>query len=161
IDGVLQRGFVYSFTGKTGSGKTAIALLIAASVAPGRPIGAYNVEQGRALYFAGENDIDTRMRWIGMAEHLGFDAGGIGVHFIPGKFQISALMQKVRKEVEALGGVALVVVDTSAVFFEGRDANDNVQMGEHARRLRELAALPGQPCVLVLCHPVKNAADDN
>jgi len=32
-------------------------------------------------------------------------------------------------------------------------------MGGHARTLRTLTELPGQPCVLVLCHPIKNAAD--
>jgi hypothetical protein len=36
-----------------------------------------------------------------------------------------------------------------------------VQMGTHARRLRSLVNLPGEPCVLVACHPVKNAAPDN
>ena len=34
-------------------------------------------------------------------------------------------------------------------------------MGQHARRLRGLVNLPGGPCVLVPCHPVKNAAADN
>jgi len=160
IDGVLQRGFMYSFTGRTGSGKTAIALLIAASVALGRAIGPYAVERGRVLYLAGENDIDVRMRWIGLAEHLGFDSTRIDVHFTTGTFKISGLMETVRKEVNALGGVTLVVVDTSAVFFEGKDINDNTQQIEHLKRLRALTELPGSPCVLVLCHPVKNASDD-
>jgi len=57
--------------------------------------------------------------------------------------------------------VALVVVDTSAAYYEGDDENANVQMGIHARRLRALVGLPGEPCVLVACHPVKNATPDN
>ena len=32
IDGILQRGFIYSNTGSTGTGKTAIALRLLASV---------------------------------------------------------------------------------------------------------------------------------
>jgi hypothetical protein len=32
-------------------------------------------------------------------------------------------------------------------------------MGVHARKLRQLITLPGGPCVLVLCHPIKHAAD--
>src|SRR5258706_11414842 len=34
-------------------------------------------------------------------------------------------------------------------------------MGAHARRMRTLVTLPGKPCVLLACHPVKNAGDDN
>ena len=30
-------------------------------------------------------------------------------------------------------------------------------MGEHARMQRSLTKLPGNPCVLVLCHPIKHA----
>ena len=73
VDTVLQRRFFYSLTGKTGSGKTAVVLLIAASVALGSPIGKYEVAEGRVLYFAGENPDDVRMRWIAMARPMGFD----------------------------------------------------------------------------------------
>jgi hypothetical protein len=52
-------------------------------------------------------------------------------------------------------------VDTSAAFFEGDNENDNKQQGEHARRFRSLTTMPGGPCVLVACHPPKNAGDDN
>ena len=54
-----------------------------------------------------------------------------------------------------------MVVDTSAAYYEGDDENANVQMGAHARLLRRLVNLPGQPCVIVCCHPVKNATADN
>jgi AAA domain-containing protein len=161
IDGMLQRGFIYSFTGKTGSGKTAVALLIAASVSLGLPIGSYTVEKGRALYFAGENDIDVRMRWIAMADQMSFDIDAIETDFIPGPFKLSTLSERIKKEVEGRGGVSLVVIDTSAAFFEGDQANDNVQQGTHARRLRGLTKLAGSPCIIVATHPVKNAADDN
>jgi hypothetical protein len=54
-----------------------------------------------------------------------------------------------------------VIIDTSAAYFEGDEANNNVQQGAHARMLRTLIELPGGPCVLVNCHPVKNATSDN
>jgi len=59
--------------------------------------------------------------------------------------------------VNALGGVALVTIDTTAAYFEGDDENSNVQMGRYARGQRSLVELPGGPCVVALCHPVKNA----
>jgi hypothetical protein len=159
IDGLLQRRYLYSLTGRTGSGKTAIGLLMAAHIGLGKPIGKYEVDLGRVLYFAGENPDDIRMRWIAMSEQMGFDINTIPVHFIPGTFKISELIERIGREVEALGGVQLINVDTSAAFFEGDDDNHNVQQGEHARRLRSLIDLQGGPCVTVNCHPVKNASD--
>jgi hypothetical protein len=161
IDGVLQRRFLYSLTGKTGSGKTALALLFAACVALGRSIGNLEVAPGSVLYFCGENPDDCRMRWIALATEMDFDVATVPVSFIPGRFKISALRDRIHKEVEASGEVALVIVDTSAAYFEGQEVNSNTQQGEHARTLRGLVGLPGGPCVLVLCHPVKNAAPDN
>jgi AAA domain len=161
IDGLLQRRFLYSLTGRTGGGKTAISLLVSASVALGRPIGSYTVQPGRVLYLAGENPDDIRMRWIAMAQQMDFDIKTIDVHFIPGTFKISEMQDRISCEVETFGGVALVVVDTSAAFFEGEDENSNVQLGTHARNLRGLVNLPGGPCVIANCHPVKNAGEDN
>jgi hypothetical protein len=161
IDGVLQRRFIYSFTGKTGSGKTAVTLLKAAHVGLGRPIGKLEVAYGRVLYFAGENPDDVRMRWIALAQRMDFDVNTIPVYFIPHRFKISALRSRIEQEIQNIGEIALVIIDTSAAYFEGDDLNNNVQAGAHASRLRALKDLPGGPCVLVNCHPVKNAAADN
>ena len=62
---------------------------------------------------------------------------------------------------KSLGGVSLVIIDTTAAYFEGDDENNNVQAGKHARMQRSLVNLLGGPTVLALCHPVKNAQDDN
>jgi hypothetical protein len=161
IDGLLQRRFIYSLTGRTGGGKTALALLLAASVGTGKPIGDMTVEQGRVLYFAGENPDDVRMRWIAVAQQMDFDVNAIDVHFIPGVFKISELALRIAEQVETLGGMSLVVVDTAAAYFEGDDENSNAQQAAYGRRLRGLVTLAGGPCVIVLCHPVKNATDDN
>jgi hypothetical protein len=60
---------------------------------------------------------------------------------------------------DKLGGVDLIIVDTSAAYFLGQDENINPQIGAHARMLRKLTELPGGPCVLVLCHPIKYTSD--
>jgi predicted DNA-binding transcriptional regulator AlpA len=161
IDGMLQRRFCYSLTAPTGSGKTAILLLMSASVALGRAIGEYQVEKGRVLYLAGENPDDVRMRWLAMADSMQFDPAQIDVHFLPGVFKLSEISGRVRAEIETIGPVVMVVVDTSAAYFEGDLENDNVQMGAHARRMRSLVTLPGEPSVVVACHPVKNAGPEN
>ena len=138
LEGVLQRRFIYSFTGKTGSGKTAILLLVAAHVGLGKAIGDRQVEKGRVLYLAGENADDVRMRWIAMAQQLGFDLEDIDVYFIPGTFKISQMLKRIRTEIERIGEVSLIIVDTSAAYFEGDEENNNVQHLRHARLLRSL-----------------------
>ena len=161
IEGILQRRFCYSLTARTNTGKTSIVLLFAAHVALGRSIGDRNVERGTVLFLSGENPDDVRMRWIAMAEQIDFDIDKVDVCFIPGTFKISEMKSLIHAEVAALGEIAFVVVDTSAAYFEGEDENDNKQAGDHGRLLRSLTELPGGPCVLVACHPPKNAADDN
>src|ERR1043165_4047161 len=49
VDGIAQRGFLYSLTGATGSGKTAIALRLLACTALGRELGGRAVQQGPAV----------------------------------------------------------------------------------------------------------------
>jgi hypothetical protein len=54
--------------------------------------------------------------------------------------------------------VALVVVDTSTAYFHGEDENSNTDALEHAKWLRSFSnRIPGNPIVLVCCHPVKFA----
>lgn len=161
IDGIVQTGFLYSLTAPSGTGKTAILLKLASLTARGKPLGDREVRKGRVVYFAGENPADVTMRWIAEAHVSGFDGSTIDVHFIPGTFDIAGLFKEVDAAVEVLGGVDLIIVDTSAAYFLGSDENANAEMGKHARVLRTLTTLPGSPCVLVACHPTKNAVQDN
>ena len=162
IAGILQRRFIYSLTGATGAGKTAIMLSLASHVALGRNISPqHEVERGRVLYLAGENPVDVQMRWIAMAQQFDFEGQDVEVYFISGTFRISDMREHLESEIAAIGGVALVLIDTSTAFFEGEDENSNTQAGTHARMLRELTDLPGGPCVVVACHPPKSASDGN
>jgi hypothetical protein len=161
IEGVLLRGYCYSLTGRTNAGKTAVALTIAASVAERWNIGDHEVDDKcKVLVLAGENPTDVQARWLAMSEHMNFDADTIGVYFIPGVFKVSALQACVAEEVNQLGGVGLIVVDTSAAYFEGDDENQNVQAIAHAKMMRKFCEYEGRPTVLIGCHPTKNASDD-
>jgi hypothetical protein len=83
------------------------------------------------------------------------------LHFIDGVFDIKQMRAELQRLIQKVGGVNFVIVDTSAAYFLGQDENSNPQMGEHARMLRSLTALPGNPCVLVLCHPIKHATEQH
>jgi hypothetical protein len=161
LDGVSQKGYLYSTTAMTGTGKTAVLLLIAALTMLGKPLGDREVEKGRVVYFAGENPDDVRMRWIAMAHHMRFDPDCVDVHFIAGTFSVSEMYDRIKTDVEKIGGVDMIVVDTSAAYFHGDDENSNTQLGTHARNLRMLTTLPGKPVVYAACHPIKNADPSN
>lgn len=161
LDGVIQSGFLYALTGMTGAGKTAVALLLAACVALGVPFAGRETKRGRVFYFAGENPDDVKMRWIGLCAELDLQPDEVDVHFVAGVFSLEEFTGYLAEKAEALGGVSLVIVDTTAAYFLGEDENSNTQMGSYARLLRSLTRLNGGPTVLTASHPVKNASADN
>lgn len=161
LDGIAQAGFLYALTAGTGTGKTAVLLALTASTALGASLCGREVRKGRVVYFAGENPDDVRMRWLAMAHHGGFDPADMDVHFIAGTFSIPAAVARIGLDVERLGGADMIVVDTSAAYFQGEDENGNTALGKHARDLRALTELPGKPAVFVACHPTKNPDPTN
>ena len=158
IDGWLQRRFVYSITGMTGHGKTTVMLFIAICAALGIKIDGREVEKCRVLFFAGENPDDIRMRWIKLCEEIEKDPADVDVFFLPGTPPISN--EEIRKRIDAEaaqhGPFGLLIIDTSAAYFQGDEENSNTQLGNHARMMRSFVGLPGRPTVVVTCHPTKN-----
>jgi hypothetical protein len=67
-----------------------------------------------------------------------------------------------RQQIAALAvPLSLIIPDSAAAFFPGDAENDNVQFGQYARILRTLTTCPGNPAVVALSHPIKNAGRDN
>jgi hypothetical protein len=162
IDGLVQRRYLYSLTANTGHGKTAVALLLTLLKTLGRKLADREIDAGHVLYFAGENPDDVRARWIALCERFGVDPNKLNVHFLPGTGKLSDIAPRIEQEVRELGcDISFVVIDTSIAYFDGDEENNNVQAVSHARRMRTLLQLPGGPCVVVLCHPIKNAQKDN
>jgi hypothetical protein len=161
VKGIIQRSYLYSLTARTGHGKTAVSMFSSYAIALGKPIRDREVQQGAVLILAGENPDDIRARFLVLAEAFQFDPRNVPIHFLPGVVDIALQMHRIRAEAERIGPLAFVNVDTAAAYYKGDDANSNAQMGEYARLLRQLTALPGKPAVLVNCHPVKNASREN
>jgi predicted transcriptional regulator len=153
---IFQRGYVYAITGLTGHGKTAIALLLALGIVDGGQWGGEQCKTSDIIYFAGENPDDVRNRWIAMT-------GGdkrFRVHFVEGtQVSLREDIDLIKAEVERLGiAPSGVIIDTKSAFFEGDAENDNVQSQNQAADLRELTTLPGNPMIIVLCHPRGNVS---
>jgi hypothetical protein len=159
---IFQRRYLYSITAQTDTGKTTVALRFAAHVATGIAIDDnVTCKKGTVLYFCGENPDDVRTRWLGLTRDMGIDPVTTDVHFVSGAMHLSKVADRITQEVtDKKLEPALVVVDTSAAYFETDNESDPIQALQHAKRMRSLTLLPGGPCVLALCHPTKNAKDD-
>jgi hypothetical protein len=93
---------------------------------------------------------------------MGVEPHEADVHFMAGTGKLSEIATRVEQEVKELGReVSLVIIDTSIAYFEGDDENSNVQAVRHAKQMRNLITLPGGPCVITLCHPVKKASRED
>jgi hypothetical protein len=160
VDDIIQRGRLLSLTAKTGHGKTAIATSLMFSFAHGVPFGGRPVEQGKVLFLAGENPDDVRARFLVCSDVYGLSINE-NIHVVPGIFDIEQQQEIIKRQVDSIGDLTAVIIDTSAAYFMGTEENDNVQMIHHAHVLRNLSELPGKPAIIVPCHPVKNASKDN
>ena len=162
VDGIVQRGRLYACTSPTGHGKTAIWLFNACMIHNGRLIGQLEVCKGNALILAGENPEDLKARMHGMIRAYGLSLDQMP-YILPGNFPLTEdEADALRREIAGLDvPLALIVGDTASSFFPGDDENDNVQAGHYARTLRTFTECRGAPAVVVLSHPVKNAARGN
>lgn len=162
VDGVIPRGRLLSLTGLTGHAKTAVATAIQLPVAASRHFAGREVEGGTVLVLCGENPEDYAMRLLATAQHGRFTQADMNrILVVPEVFSLDERCLDIDAIGEMHGPFALVVVDTSAAYNMGSDENDNLQARRHAAMFRELCTLPGNPTVLVLCHPTKGATRDN
>jgi hypothetical protein len=99
------------------------------------------------------------MRVIGIDSKRIDDPTSDNISFIPQVFDIEKTFPSLEADAKANGEIALIIIDTSAAYFPGNEELSNTQMGAYARSLRRLTTLPGGPCVLVLCHPIKHVQE--
>jgi hypothetical protein len=161
VDGVIQRGRLYTLTAPTGSGKTAVMLYAATSVSMGQMFYDRETEPGDVLFMAGENPDDVRARMIATMEFHGIDPASCRVHFIAGTFSLRADMARLAEEAAKVPNLMLVVVDTFAAYFDGDDENSNAQALDFARIVRRITEFPSKPAVVMPAHPVKGAGKTN
>jgi hypothetical protein len=164
IEPFVRSGSIYTVTARTGAGKTGLLTTTALAVATGRKdIIGCEVTKGRVAYVAAENPDDLRMRIMVAAWQFNIDLAEISENLLimDRRCKPEELLIRLKSEQSRGGPFTLIMIDTLAAFFDGNDANDNVQTGEFMRRLRPLTLIDGHPSVLVAAHPVKNASEDN
>lgn len=162
VDGVIQRSYLYGLTAPTNHGKTALAAILAVSVAIGKPFATKECERGHVLYLAGENPEDFKLRLRGACQAMAVDMGEIAgnITVLPATGSLTDFILAI-KEFSQHTPISLIIIDTAAAYFSYGDENANVDNRLHAQDMRMLIGCAGSPAVLALCHPVKNAAEEN
>jgi hypothetical protein len=160
IDGVLETKGMTVMYGRSGAGKTTVAVDLACRVASGLPWRSFHVAQGPVIYVAAENAESTnrhiwgwRHRW--KPEQLPLAIMQSTFTLNPKGVKELAELIKVVQE-QAGQGVRLVVLDTLARTMEG-DENLAVDMNPYVDGVDELKAIINGH-VLVIHHTGKDLA---
>ena len=159
IDGILQRGMVYTLTGYTGHSKSSLTLYMAMCIALGKSFGGRDVEQGAVLFLAGENPDNLRTQWIALCHEHEVDPENPHVYWHEGRFDLAKAGDALRSEAAKISNLRFVAADTLQAFFIGDNDNDNVAMRDAAMAFRDLTSLDGLPTVLIPAHPAGKVAD--
>ena len=160
IDGILQRGFLYTVTGATGHGKTTVCLEMAQAISSGTFFGEAEVmDKGSVAFLAGENPDNVRIQAFANCLQRGIKPQDSNILVHPGRFDIEGNLTELLNDLAQISDLRLVIIDTAQAFFQGDNENDNNQMVKFAEGFRPLCELPQRPSVLILAHPSGKTAD--
>ena len=159
IKGVIPRADVIVLFGASGSGKSFVALDMAAAIARGEDWRGHKAKKGRVLIIAAEGGGGVGKRLKAYAQHHGLDLSGIDIGIIVAapNFLHKEESFEVVAAVKASGGVDLIIADTFAQVTPGANENAGEDMGlamGNAKALREATGAP----VLLIHHAGKDAA---
>ena len=159
LDPIIVRGQVVATTGLPNVGKSAIAVPLALCATGLLRLPGLEADPCRVLYLIGENDANLAVQLIAACEHWSIapDALNGRLWVVPQRFGLGTMVGEIAALAELVGGFGLVAVDTRVAYSESLDENDNAQAAEDARALRDLSRVEGEPAVIALCHPPKNA----
>ncbi len=166
IDGLIETESVGAIFGKPGSGKSFIALDMAASIASGTPYHGRDVLQGVVIYIAGEGHNGLKRRLMAWERHHGVSLANAPLHF--SKRATNLLDQEAADGViAATDAVAqaegkpprLVIVDTVARNFGGGDENSTRDMSAFVAGVDSIKGrFPG--CSVLLVHHTGHGEGD-
>ena len=153
LEDILVRGYEYTLTAKNNHGKTTLMALFIKAITEGEKFGNLRTVKGRVLLLSGENSADTMLKLVA----LRVDMTMVDIVNLPYDLK-SMLEQQLRQATSEYVGVFL---DSNQSYFGEGDLNNNVDMLLHFQAARKLTGLKGNPFVLILAHPTKNATEDS
>lgn len=145
VEGVLERASMAVVYGASNSGKTFLAIEMAASVCRGREFLGCNAAGGLVLYCATEAAVSVQRRLRGYQRHHGVRVPGLAIvqspiNLFDGDADVTAVIALVEQiEQEHGEKVVLIIGDTLARISAGANENTGVDMGiviKHADAIR-------------------------
>ena len=158
IKGVLPQAELGILFGASGSGKTFVALDIAFAVSMGLPWRGRRVKKGKVVIIAAEGGSGIKRRGKAYTSYHGIDlrdAHNLHVIKAAPNFLDGEDIAEVIAQIEALGDVSLIIVDTLAQVTPGANENTSEDMGRALANLRLLHAM-SKAMVLAVHHAGKD-----
>jgi hypothetical protein len=159
IKGVLPQAELVVMYGASGSGKSFMALDMAAAIARGVPWRGCKVRKGRVAYIAAEGAGGFRKRLVAYAQHNQVDLSTVDIgviHAAPNMMEKTDAVD-VAKAVKAWGGADLIIVDTFAQVMPGANENAGEDVGKaltHCKRIHEVTGA----MIILIHHAGKDAS---
>jgi len=145
VRGVLPQRSIALAWGASQSGKTFAALDLAIAIARGERWNDRRTNAGGVVYVAGEGHLKHRLaavmkhRDLEAADFARFRVVASTVNLLDPVADLEPLLAELRAAREALGGLALVVLDTLNAMMPGGDENASDDMGRMIAAAREIA----------------------
>lgn len=158
VQNLLVQGYLYTLTAKANHGKTTLATRLAGAVTKGELFGSLRTKQGKVLWLSGENAYDTDLKFKAAIERNFADMTEVEV--LPMAINLAEEIDKLLRSASH-HIYTLVVVDSLQAYAGGADLITNDQALNNMKACRKLTKLQGNPAVVVLAHPIKNADKDN
>ena len=148
---VLPQAELVVLYGASGSGKSFLALDIAAAIARGIPWRGKRVRQGRVVYIAAEGagGFRNRLKAYALANDVDLAALDIGVIHAAPNFLDKGDAAAVAASITGHGGAELIIVDTFAQTTAGGDENSGEDMGKALSHCKALHRHTGAVVLLV------------
>lgn len=163
IEDYLEENSIAEIFGDPATGKTFIALDLAASVATGKTWMGKDVKKGTAFYIAGEGHNGLARRLKAWSEYHKVVVEDLYISKEPAQFMDENHAKKVAEAIRNLsmmhGKPALIVIDTLARNFGGGDENKTQDMNKFIYSLDTHIRIPFSTCILIVHHTGHNDKD--
>jgi hypothetical protein len=151
IKNIIPRAELVVLFGEAGSGKSFLALDIAASIALGTPWRGNRTKKGRAVYLVAEGGGGFRKRLTAYAMHNEINLDDLDLHIIHAtpNFLEKADAVEIARTIASVGVVDIVFVDTFAQVMPGANENSSDDVGKALAHCRAIHRVTGAVVVLV------------
>jgi len=161
VEGRLESGTLSMIYGEPASGKSFLALDLAASVATGRAWNGFNVSQGGAIIFAGEgkSGLTRRARAWSISKSLPLQNQPLYLSSGPIDLSEKSSLELIQQEILEIAervDLKLAVIDTLSRHFGG-DENSATDMASFVRTLDTLRQ-QNEMAIILVHHSGKDSA---